>query len=650
MRRLFALAFLWLLIAAPSWDGTPGFAGKTPPGGGSKTMLSLPFNGNGGVLATSGSQDLWLVGDDAAAGADWSGHGGTSFVAAHTGSPSTGIESPFYPSGGFAGSGFRKAVGGIVIGSTQYTVAASSAHNFDTDVTIEWLIKCPSEGGSGTVYGRKDATRTLGDLTWDNTNKRVTFNLGFSTTSIAASSAANSAMNDSYVLVTLVYTNSTLTAQLYIDGAASGTASTGVGTVETSNTEQLGIGHFEFSGGDTQPYGGQIIEVMRHKGLAMSAATVAQRFQVLAGVRDALGTYPAVVTRPTANTYLVNGKLWRVGPAFPRIDLLGYYAEANDNNYLKDSTFTQATLATNWVVTAMGTTTVAYDSALSDCFSTTGGKSAKILTDASHSDGEIAQNVTLSVSHSYVLSADWESPNSGVLNAAIQNQTTLNFLQSNGTWAASNIPIAFGTSTASRRRDSIAFTTEASGTSFSVYIGNAAAVGNASTTLYVFHAQLEDGSATTSRIITTSSAPTVRNGEQLEFANSVIDVTHGLFLFTFTPDNSNAPSVQAYLSAKTSAYTCYTNSAGNQLSIIDPSSNLSAIADPMTAGTSYRIACVWGHGRESVTDVTTGIAATPNTAFTGSIGPNNICIGCQTGAAGLRGAYGHFSGVTINNQ
>jgi hypothetical protein len=118
-------------------------------------------------------------------------------------------------------------------------------------------------------------------------------------------------------------------------------------------------------------------------------------------------------------------------------------------------------------------------------------------------DSDIRPNndPVLSTSTAYTLSVDWHQDQAATTEVAIQNQTTNNWLQSDGgSWGGSRVNIPLGTEVGTNQRDQISFTSESSGTVHRVHVNVTGSVNGAKHIIH--HLQIEAGAWMSSRIVT----------------------------------------------------------------------------------------------------------------------------------------------------
>lgn len=481
-----------------------GSFGPIAPGTGANPIFELPLNKNGIIQSAFPETNIHLVADDLTSGNNWTSRVG-SFVATVNGTPTVDVETPFYPDGGFAGTGYREAVKGFSA-ANYYELPYDAAHAVVAGGAgwdqFEIVFKTGDFAAQETILSRYIAALA-----------KYNFRLYITTAGVltaqmgcATSDATCTVQLDKHTYYNICVQIRTDINQIKIwsSGLDVSTSINGVGAISNNATGSFFIGQ---DGNVNEPaLTTHIIEYMRTK----TNFTPTNRAAAWEGFKDIRGgLHPAQYSNNNngTSTEIVNGKLFAYGWGMHRISANGYLSEKNDfNNVILNSTFRQAAL-TNWTVTAAGSTTTAQDTVDADRFIEVGGNACKITTSGTDL-GEIQQNVTLSTNSHCVLSVDWKAGQSGaVLFYKIQNTTTGNYYNGTG-WQAGAIYVALGTTTTTRRRDQVNFLTEGSGTTFTIWLSNGSDANNTGRDLYVYHVQVQDNSLQImhSRIITEGSA------------------------------------------------------------------------------------------------------------------------------------------------
>ena len=212
----------------------------------------------------------------------------------------------------------------------------------------------------------------------------------------------------------------------------------------------------------------------------------------------------------------VGGEIIEINEAKEKIEPKGTLIEGERTNYVPRSSFVNGT--TGWTKTentGTGDFAIDTDNRLFSTDVTTG--SGKITLTTTPSDVDIAV-VTAALGSSAVrtLSADWfRGATQGY--CYLQNDTTGNYLQQDGSWGASPENILtdnpgndFG------NRAHVTFTTESTDSTHTLYFGQS---GDSGDTLNIGHVQIEDGSFPSSRIVTEASSVT-RLADLLTWENS----------------------------------------------------------------------------------------------------------------------------------
>ena len=167
-------------------------------------------------------------------------------------------------------------------------------------------------------------------------------------------------------------------------------------------------------------------------------------------------------------------------------------------------------------------------------------QSVKILTGATTEGGlEQITGTTIGASTKNTLSV-WHDDDSGAqLALRVKNETTGNWLQSNGTWGASEVNAALFTETSTKKRDFLHFTTEATASTLRLRAVGATTGAKIS---HVYHIQLEAGPPSSEMV--SGSADKTRSISKFKFSNDfgkrILNTPHGYFACELIPNFDDA--------------------------------------------------------------------------------------------------------------
>ena len=512
--------------------GGRGIGNPTAGNGGGLVApyFDMKVVGSGIIQPNLATTDLSYIADDLTAGSDWPSRVG-SHTAAHVGSPTVGVETPFYPNGGFAGVGYRTSVRSF--SSTKYynipyfaaaqLNGSSGATVYEIDLkttvflSVQTLVSCYISGSAN--YNHRIYIDTSGNLTvfW-----------GGGTTSRTTTAALD---KYSYHKVYVIFNYSTRRITIRIGGTEYVTSAATAGTHLTDGSTGIRIGEDQNS---TSPANAtEIIAIQRHQEEPDYYTRTAQWCGL------PMGTAVVSDTRQNrAATIQINNKVWGMAKEILRVNEKGYRTESHKtyftSNLLLNSVFRVAALA-SWTSSTAGTTTVTDDPSDLQSFYQCGGRSCKIDTDSSNSLGSVAQNITITgVSKQVTVQSWWRAATSGAqLYVRIKNNTTNNYWVSGSTWSASSTWVPCGTSSTALTYYRAVMTTEASGTGFTVEFGNGADAINASKTIAFYAAQVgEFNLGTMPELIITEAATLSTNYVNWCVLNqSLISDTKGRMVF-----------------------------------------------------------------------------------------------------------------------
>lgn len=172
-------------------------------------------------------------------------------------------------------------------------------------------------------------------------------------------------------------------------------------------------------------------------------------------------------------------------------------------------------------------------------------QSAKILTGASTQGGlEQITNASIGASTKNTMSV-WHDDDAGAqLALRVKNETTGNWLQSNGSWGASEADAATFATRSTKTRDFLHFTTEATTSTLRlrfVGLNTGAKIG------HVYHTQIESGPPSSEMV--SGSADKTRSVSQLKVSNNfrkrVVWTAHGYLICEVNPNFSDGELASA---------------------------------------------------------------------------------------------------------
>lgn len=318
--------------------------GLNPLGGGTPggfTKLFWPsYSSNGYILQSRMNTDLHLVADDLAIGSNWVSRQG-GHTATLNGQPSIGLETPFYPSGGFNGSGFRTSAS--VFSAADYYAIPNNINNIiqnNDDVTYEIIMKTgdfsageilvsqPVPAGSGYNFYIATVNSFL--------NPMIEIVVGHDAgDAIVQFDVSRYCFY--YLKIAYQFINRQLTVQ--VNGRGGNFAGVGAGNLSTGGVEPYYIGCG--TAGASPAVSSQIIELQRHRGLIADTPEGYNRATRFFGVHDTYGVIPTNCIRESKAAIEVNNKLWQVGLDWPCLNHKGRLSEAISTNYLANSIFSE---------------------------------------------------------------------------------------------------------------------------------------------------------------------------------------------------------------------------------------------------------------------------------------------------------------------
>jgi hypothetical protein len=536
------------------------------------SVLTVPKNGS--VLTPLANTDLQLVADDLTAGSNWVSRVG-SFTANHTGSPTTGLETPLYPSGGFAGVGFRTAVADFTT-AKYYKLAYNIAHAITgtSTITYEILMRAGAIATEETVIGRYITALTKYNLRVymknDGSNNYRVYAEVDHLVSNAICRAIVTQM--STFLLTLKYDSATQTLSMYINGQLVNntgdiSSSVGVGAVSNDILTDFWIGLVDTTVG-LPLVKGQIIEVMRHQEL-LTDTVIYQRAINLMGLRMDDGTYPAVTFIHNSFGFLpVNGKVWAFTRNWPLINENGMHCNVSFGCTMYSTGITDGSGGVSNLTLTAGVTLVTEAGSIN---SQINGKTAVIPYDGTLQSAKWF-HFGLSQSQKSAATVIWRPTNGSIAYLYLFDETTTKYWVSGTTWSLTPTAIdlsAFIIQGAGTLADpyisNVPFTTEAFGASthrIDAFVHNNSII-DATKTTYVYWCQICDSGQFASEplaaIHPTGGDSSVFLGIGIEYPASMINWAFGQLTCDLKP---LFPSTQPRLSPS-NAMSQFSGSTGN---------------------------------------------------------------------------------------
>lgn len=512
---------------------------------------TMSFGGNGIILADSASTDLHLVSDDLSAGGNWVSRSG-GFTANHTGSPTVGLETALYPSGGFVGTGYRTSVADFTT-SKYYKLGYNAAHAITatSTVTYEMLIRVGVIATEESFWARYITALTKYNLriyTKDDgsNNYRLYVEVDHATTNATCIQLVTQM---STLLLTFTYDGPSKVLTMYLNGrpvtTGSGNvgAATGSGAVSTDTSTDLWIGLTDTVVGKPLVKG-QILEVMRHQSV-LSAATILQRFQTMSGMQLPDGTFPSQPTIHNSFGFIpVNNKVWAFTRDWPMMNADGILCNVSYGCTMYSTAVTDGSGgASNLTITA-GCSLASETNSIN---SQINGQSINIPY-SGILDSSSWFNFGLNQSVKSACTVVWRGINSAVAYLYIYDETTLKYWVSGTTWSL--VPTAIdlssfiirGTGTLTDPYISnVPFTTEAFGAGFhriDAVVHNNLQL-DATKSLKIYWCQISDSGQFAAEplvaIHPTGGDSTVFLGTQFQYPASIINWNVGQINFDFKP-------------------------------------------------------------------------------------------------------------------
>lgn len=504
----------------------------------------LPFNKNGFVLQNTADTDLHIVADDLSLGSDWVSRTG-SYIAALNGQPTIGDETPFYPLGGFSGSGYRTATTNYT-SSNYYAFPNDSQHDFtDTNqISYEMIIKVGHQYANETILSRYL-------FPFYNFKVKISYTGVYSVDvyvgmSITSPQVTLQVDPYTYNMVHIIWDGPTSTLTVGVNGYFS--SSTGAGTVNVpAGPCTLNVGcDTNFIDYMTS---GQIVEIMRHRYL-MPQSTAINRLNNFAGMQSVSGQLPQYFNRSTRGELFVNNKIFSFGSNFPRLNEKGLLLENFYNGFIKNNFFdTDLSFLQEWNYASAGLSTVtAYSD--SDSFSQIGGTGIKVYTDNVGSLSYFYQQTTTQYQANYRVNVDiWvKSLDLGCYPVLyIISATSGNYYDiTNSLWSATPLYNVITTTSTNIEKFSFSMVNEGSNASFTYFFGGYDLADNQDKS-FVIYGISDNMSEQKQSIKVNRDLSTVMSYEYLRYDKSMVKMDKDKINFSITYQSSAAILPYSYM-------------------------------------------------------------------------------------------------------
>lgn len=453
------------------------------------------YTNNGNPLTPRASTDAHFLADDIVTTQDWQSRAGTlTFFNAGSGVADHNVETPFYKTGGYAGTGYRKgATGSSPTGTGYYYLVASPSNDFGPTSTVSMIFVV--KAGSGFI------TETL----WDNYTFLGQHNVlvqlqydGVNPYRIRAYSDFDISPAECFInikpyentIFMVTFNGPAKTINLYtLDDNQN---STGVGNY----SDNFGTTYFGFTAplGTDQLTESAVIEMYRCQEILniVQFRAMARQFY---GLTADTGQESVGFSRGTLAEVEVNNSLWRMPVNAPCINQDGIDFMPPVQNGLTDSSFTE-TFGAYWTTFAAGAdTTISANTTDASRNRGIGGKAYEIATGALLDEGYFHQTTAeaYGAADKMCFSLCWRAAQSGArVFYQIKNTTTNNYYNATTQlWQVAAVNNVFTASDTARRTDHLLFANDAAaGSDFYVAIGNGADAANAGKSLLIYHVQM----------------------------------------------------------------------------------------------------------------------------------------------------------------
>lgn len=341
-----------------NYTGQPS-KGKIPTTPTSFNRFWGQYDRNGAIMPALATTDLEMIADDLVVPSeDWvSRIASPSFTAYTDGAPDIGAETPFYPNGGFSGSGYRTAITtfGIV---EYYYFPYDPAHEMNSSavVTYEFVVKSGAYSTSPIISRYCTTTPGFDFLLEFNYSGGGVYTLrAYKDFSITPIDLQIGVEPYTYYWVTLLWDGPTNTMTLKIGGGTSVQTGTGVGVYANDSISDVLIGTDAVTGNALTD--GQIVDFYRHREL-LSSTTILNRLYANTGTQAKTGQYPTINGRFSRAEIIVNGKIWSIGDGVLRINENGVLSEEVTSGVLLNSIDSEPVFNADWSSSVGGSSTL----------------------------------------------------------------------------------------------------------------------------------------------------------------------------------------------------------------------------------------------------------------------------------------------------
>lgn len=445
------------------------------------------YGANGIFFNPIAETDLALCADDLVPAGNWASRVG-AYVATVTGTPETGIATPFYPSALYDGSNNRKSVSKFKTGPEySYHLASGVENELLSTNAISYCVAIKT--GDGTlvepILSKYNAAgyNLLVQLDTLAGYYAVHLHVDYSITPIDLYIPAT---KNSFTVFGFTHDGATNTCYLYSLYTNSNTA--GVGVIESGAATDLTIGYD--LNATTFMGTAQVIELMRFtKVLTSNEMKYALRRWV--GLKADTGQDCIEFTRDTAALIEVDKKYWSMDLAVPKINEFGHLLDHNAVSEIYDTFFSGPFMA-NWLlVIGIGGTGIFYDTANNFNDSSIGGNSYRIETDALGTYAKIIQQtnvVGIPATTSCCFGISWgsDSPDARTYYSILCDATGNYYNSNTKTWQATDPNNFFQHPTEDKSYDSILFISDAMNSTYTIQFGNGGDISNAGKKIWIY--------------------------------------------------------------------------------------------------------------------------------------------------------------------
>jgi hypothetical protein len=618
-------------------DSKP-FVTPSTSGGAGTPIFQNDLNKNGLYTQTNSNSKLLLVADDA--GATWSSRVG-SVSATRVGVVQT-RESPFYPNGGFLGSGYR--VGLSSFNPTgYYTIPYNSNIEFNNTDQTTWffIIRTGALTRDEVIFSKHTGAGYNCRLKVYTTGN-IEFVVGYDGGNAVATLAALN--KNTYYLICCQHDPATKTAYINYNGVTTASG-VGVGNIYTDNTTRYRIGGDD---NDAVPYMLQthLLEIWKENATLMSITDLQKRVRYFSGFVQQVGSDPFLEYRFDYANVFVNNKLWRVGRGINVINQYGALFETPAINQISNSTFVNP-LATGWVAAVAGGSTITLVTN-SNTFSDVGGQTSQIFTDLISSLATLSQTTVNACGGGFniKLSVDYNVDNPACVSYwQAYNVTTGNYYNS-GTnlWQAGAVYNVMGSSL-SRTKFTASFNNDAVGSAIQFNFSNNANPGNANNSIYIHHIQCEFGSLVFHERIVSETAPQGSVEQILIYPAAILNGTNGRFKADITMlNNGSSPTIDPRsIIGSFGAYIGFSSSSGNPR-LEDGAANTVQLSTGYTDHQLFDLDARWKNATSM--SITSSVLGSSSLLSYTPVGMGFVGVG-QTGNIGQYMLNGYIKNIKI---